>query len=119
MSDEIKLMQYKLKKKSMVLAYIFNVFFSGLGMHRFYMRRYKSAVTMLLINVIGIFLMCGGVLFVFLISNETTGINLLLACESLGSIMVTAVAIWAIVDLFLVHLWVKAFNCSLIEELDL
>ncbi len=118
MSNDVKMIKYKLSKKSMVLAYIFNVFFHGIGLHRFYMRRYKSAVAMLLLNVIGVFIILGVVLLPFLLGNEHISMKLFLIGIILGELMVITVLIWAIVDLFLVHKWVKVFNYNVLEELD-
>jgi len=66
--------------KSMTVAYILLIFLGSLGIHRFYLGRKGSAITQLSLFIVGI----------------------LTSWLLIGFIPLVTVAIWALVDLFLV-----------------
>jgi TM2 domain-containing membrane protein YozV len=100
-SDTRQMMIYDTQKKSVVLAYLFWFFLGALGVHRFYMRRIKSGIAMVVLVLISPLL----VLFLFPFIGG-------------GGFMVWVVlGIWVIVDAFLIPGWVRAHNMGLIENL--
>ncbi|WP_049642807.1 TM2 domain-containing protein [Candidatus Rhodobacter oscarellae] len=66
--------------KSILVAYLLAIFFGGFGIHRFYLGRSGSAAAMLIMFVLG------WVTFAIVV----------------GIILLIAVGIWVIVDLFLI-----------------
>lgn len=87
--------------KSMLVAYLLLIFLGGFGAHRFYLGRTGSAVTMLILFILG-------------------WITIWIL---IGSLMLIAVGIWLIVDLFLIPGMVEADRKStrarISEELNL
>jgi TM2 domain-containing membrane protein YozV len=51
-SDAARLMQYDAAKKSALIAYVLWFFLGGLGVHRFYLGRTGSGITMAIISVL-------------------------------------------------------------------
>jgi TM2 domain-containing membrane protein YozV len=80
------------KKKSVAVAYVLAILLGGLGAHRFYVRKTGTAVTQLVLTLLGYLTM------VILI----------------GFLFVGIVGIWVLVDLFLLHGYVKRLN----EEIE-
>jgi TM2 domain-containing membrane protein YozV len=93
--DAQAMMRYDANKKSLLIAYVLWFFFSGLGAHRFYLRRTRTAVAMLVI---------------FLLSFA-------LAFVAIGYVGFAIVGIWALVDIFLIPGMVRDYNNGLITQL--
>lgn len=117
MTDETKLMQYDANKKSMLVAYLLTWLLGGLGVHRFYLNRKKSGLVMLLITVVSIPIVFTGI-FVPLFSSQGIAVEKLVSLMILGFVLIMFIAVWVIVDLFLVHKWVRTYNNNLIEGLN-
>lgn len=81
-------------KKSTGVAYLLWFFLGSIGIHRFYLNRKGSGITMLILSVVGW-------LTTFLI---------------IGFLFLAVVGIWVLVDLFLVGKMVKEENEKLVEE---
>ena len=79
---------YEASKKSLGLAFLFLIFFGGLGFHRFYVGEKRTATAMLIITLVSIF-------FGFFI-----------------------IGIWCFVDLFLIPGMVKDYNLNLANSLE-
>lgn len=77
-------------RKSLTVAYLLLIFIGGAGAHRFYAAKTPSAVGMLVLMLIGWGL------------NEYT----------IGNILLGALAIWLLVDLFLIPGWIRDENRS-------
>lgn len=89
-------MMYDANRKSVGAAYLLWFFLGSLGGHRFYTGRTGSAIAMLALAVLG-----------FAFSVAGVGFALLLA-----------VAIWAIVDAFLIPGWIRSANMLLAATLS-
>ncbi|MDM7458842.1 MAG: TM2 domain-containing protein [Paracoccus sp. (in: a-proteobacteria)] len=81
--------------KSVVVAYLMLVFLGGFGAHRFYLGRPGTAVTMLVLFVLGWATLAFGI----------------------GLIPLGVVGIWALVDLFLIPGMVRANQQALRQKL--
>lgn len=90
------MMRYDANKKSVGVAYLLWFFFGYFGGHRFYLQRTGSAVVMLLI---------------FLISIPLTFVLI-------GYIGIAIVAIWYVVDAFLIPGITRDYNNRLISTLN-
>lgn len=76
------------EQKSMVLAYVAWFFLGALGVHRFYLGRHGSGLVVLGLSVVGwMFLLAGG---------DGGGIG------AIGLLMLAAVGIWMLADLFMI-----------------
>ena len=96
MSDASRLMEYDANKKSLAAAYILCLWFGWFGAHRFYLGRTGSAVAMLVLTLVSIPL-------VFVV---------------VGVFTLGAVAIWMLVDLFLLPGIAREFNLALASRLN-
>lgn len=81
--------------KSPVIAYLLLVFLGGFGAHRFYLGKTGTAVTMLILWVLG----------------------WVTAVIGVGLILLLAVGIWAFVDLFLIPGMIKTDQQALRQKL--
>lgn len=88
-------MLYDAQKKSLFVAYLFWFFFSSLGAHRFYLKRTRSAVIMLCLTILGVLTSFLGV----------------------GALLLGVVAIWSLVDAFLIPGMARAYNTKLAYDL--
>jgi TM2 domain-containing membrane protein YozV len=95
MSDAAAMMRYDANKKSTLVAYLLWWFLGALGGHRFYLGKTGSAVAMLLITVLSIPLM-----FVFV-----------------GFFTIFIVAVWVLVDAFLIPGMCREHNNRLASSL--
>jgi len=91
MTEAAALMRFEANKKSPVVAYLFWWFTGSFGGHRFYLGRTGSAVAMLTITLLSIPLM-------FLL---------------IGFFTFMVVAVWLIVDAFLIPGMAREFNNQL------
>lgn len=89
-------MLYDANKKSVGVTYLLWFFLGGVGGHRFYAGKIGSAITLLLITLLGILL-------------STVGIGVLFLCIT---------AIWVIVDAFLIPGWIRKKNTLLAASLS-
>ena len=89
-------LRFEANKKSVLVAYLFLVFFGWFGVHRFYAGKTNSAIIMLCI---------------FLFSWP------LLAAGLVGLLGFIALATWCFVDLFLLHGLITKYNNALVVEL--
>ncbi|KAA5602945.1 TM2 domain-containing protein [Blastochloris sulfoviridis] len=95
-SDARAMMMYEANKKSMLISYLLWIFFGGLGGHRFYNGRTGTAVAQLLLSIFGVLLSGAG---------------------GIGLLLLLPVAIWVIVDAFLIPGWVRKQNTLLAAQL--
>ncbi|AQS54604.1 TM2 domain-containing protein [Novibacillus thermophilus] len=77
------------RKKSTVIAYLLWFFLGSLGAHRFYVRKFGTAVTILILDLLG-----WATVWIF----------------GLGLIFLIPVGIWLIIDAFLLHGIVSRLN---------
>lgn len=88
-------MLYDAQKKSVIVAYLFWFFLGGIGAHRFYLKRTRSAIAILLLSVIGAATVIIGV----------------------GSLLLGLVGLWLLVDLVLIPGITRQYNMALANEL--
>lgn len=74
----------------MAIAYVLALFLGGFGAHQFYLRNTGSGVTQLLLTLVGA----------------------LTAWLYVGLLLLFAVFVWVVVDLFLIPGWVRRVNWS-------
>lgn len=98
-SRELLLLESEVKNKgkNMVIAYLLWWFVGIFGGHRFYLGKTGSAIAQLIISIF----------------------SFLTMIIIIGFITIIGVAIWVIVDAFLVHQWVKEHNIELEENIAL
>ncbi len=94
-NDAQALMVFQSNKKSMGLAYLLWFFVGMFGAHRFYLGRTGSGVAQLILCILG---------WATLVAY-------------VGAFMLGGVAIWVIVDAFLIPGWVKLHNMRLMTRL--
>jgi TM2 domain-containing membrane protein YozV len=93
--DARAMMMFGANKKSLAVSYALWFLLGMLGGHRFYNRRIGSAVVQLLMTIVG----------------------LLFSIAIVGWLLLIPVAIWVIVDAFLMPGWVRRHNSSLALQL--
>lgn len=91
------MMRYDANKKLVTVAYVLWFFFGAIGGHRFYLRRTGTAVTMLII---------------FLVSAVVSFLGF-------GAFGFAIVAVWALVDAFLIPGMTRDYNNRLISSLNM
>ncbi len=96
MSNSIASIRYDANKKSVLIAYLLWWFLGGVGGHRFYLGRTKSAITMLVITLVSIPLM-----FVII-----------------GLFTIFISIIWALIDAFLIPGMCREHNNRLVDALE-
>lgn len=74
----------------MAIAYVLALFLGGFGAHQFYLRNTGSGVTQLLLTLVGA----------------------VTAWLYVGLLLLFAVFVWVVVDLFLIPGWVRRVNGS-------
>lgn len=94
--DTTAMLAYQARKKDALIAYLLWFFLPLLGAHRFYCNRVGSGVAMLVITLVSIPL-C----FILI-----------------GFVTYFAVAVWWIVDAFLIPGWTQRHNELLIGQID-
>jgi len=95
-SDTKAVLAFEAARKSTGLAYVLWFFFGTLGGHRFYLGRTGSGIAMLVI---------------FLIS-------LILTVVYIGFLGLAVLAIWAIVDAFLIPGMARRYNEALVRRIE-
>lgn len=95
-SDARVLMEYDIRRKSMVLAYLLWWFLGTLGAHRFYLGRTGSAVAMLIITLI----------------------SFPLALLLIGYVGFALIGVWWLVDAFLIPGMVRSHNVRVMQVLS-
>lgn len=88
-------MLYDANKKSVGVTYLLWFFLGGLGGHRFYAGKTGSAILLLAITLIGVFLSAVGI----------------------GLFFLAITAIWVIIDAFLIPGWIRNKNTLLAASL--
>lgn len=96
-TDTQALMAFEANKKSAGISYLLWFFTGAFGGHRFYLGRSGSAISMLLLNV-------GG--------------WLLILAAGFGLLLLAALSIWLIADLFLIPGMVAGHNGALMARLN-
>ena len=96
---------------TIAIAYILLIFLGTLGVHRFYLGRTKSALSMIGLLVGGLILMCTGWISSInsLNSFSTSGIWGGGALSSIGIALIFAEGLWCFVDLFLIPRMARTF----------
>jgi TM2 domain-containing membrane protein YozV len=94
-SDARAMMMFEANKKSIVVAYLLWFFLGWLGGHRFYCGKIGTAVAQLLLMLLGLFL----------------------TLIVIGWLIVLPVAIWVLVDAFLIPGWIRNHNTLLAMQL--
>ena len=111
--DVARMMRYDASKKSTLMAYVIWLFFAGLAGHRFYLRRYGSAVLMSLFSVVVIVLIIGAVV------SSTMALDEMAEAMFVSAVIVAIVPIiWIFVDLFLIPGIARRYNNDLIDRLQ-
>jgi TM2 domain-containing membrane protein YozV len=113
LSEAERMMRYDASKKSTLLAYVIWFFFAAFAGHRFYLRRYQSAVIMLLLWVAGVFLITVALVMGASESGESAGTLMIIAV-----IVFMVPVIWIFVDLFLIPGIVRRYNNDIIDRLQ-
>lgn len=101
-------LEYAAHKKSLVFAYLAWLFFGVFGAHRFYLGRRKSAFVMLALSV-------GPVVLGFLMGLFSFG-----SADiefGLSRVTWTILAVWMLVDIFLIPGMVEGKNAELVKGL--
>ena len=93
--DARAMMMFEANRKSLAVSYALWFLLGLFGGHRFYNGRIGSAVAQLLLTIVG----------------------LVLTVVYLGYLFLIGVAIWALVDAFLIPGWVRKHNSLLAEQL--
>jgi TM2 domain-containing membrane protein YozV len=93
--DTATAMRYDVNKKSAGIAYVLWFFVGWLGGHRFYAGRIGSAIAILLLSIFSV----------------------LLSVVGIGLLGIVVVAVWCLVDAFLIPGMVKSHNNKLIDGL--
>ena len=93
MADSTDYMLYDANKKSAAAAYLLLIFFGGLGIHRFYLRRPLTGFLQLIL--------------------WTFGLAILFVEAQMGIIALSIVGLWLFVDLFLTAHMVRRWNNEL------
>jgi TM2 domain-containing membrane protein YozV len=96
-NDTLALMRFETNRKSVGVSYLLWFLLGLFGGHRFYNRRFGSAIAQLLLSIVGLILSFAGV----------------------GFIVLGIVWIWIIIDLFLIPGMVKRHNSELVEAIGL
>lgn len=96
-TDTQALMAFEANKKSAGISYVLWFFTGAFGGHRFYLGRSGSAISMLLLNVFG---------------------WLLILAAGAGLILLAALGVWLLVDLFLIPGMVAGHNGELMARLN-
>ena len=121
---------YEARRRSTAVAYLLWFFLGLLGVHRFYAGETRSAVVMLLMQLVGGLAMIAGILrsgtimtidgpdfgSVYATMSPDGETDLLFG---LGSLLMGLVWLWWIVDLFLVPIMVRRYNLHLVSKLDM
>jgi TM2 domain-containing membrane protein YozV len=94
-ADAHAMMMFDSRKKSVLVAYVFWLFFAGVGAHRFYAGKTFSGLAMLSLFV------CAWLLVLVFV----------------GIYGLAALGIWIIVDAFLIPGWIRDYNSRLATEL--
>jgi TM2 domain-containing membrane protein YozV len=95
LNDASAMMRYDANKKSAGIAYLLWFFLGGLGVHRFYLGRTGSGAAMLALWVV----------------------SLLLTVVAVGVLGFLVIAVWWVVDAFLVPGIVRDYNNRLIATM--
>jgi TM2 domain-containing membrane protein YozV len=95
-ADTQALMAFESSKKSVGVAYLLWFFTGGLGGHRFYLGRTGSAVTQLILSVLGWILIFAG---------------------GLGLLLLAPLGLWLLIDLFLIPGIASERNGTLMNRL--
>ena len=90
------MMMFEANKRSMGISYLLWFFLGGFGGHRFYNGKTGSAIAQLVLTSIGI----------------------VLSLIAVGVLILLPVAIWVLVDAFLIPGWVRDHNNHLIAQLS-
>ena len=96
-ADTQALMAFESSKKSTGVAYLLWFFTGAFGGHRFYIGRTGSAVTQLILNVLG---------------------WLLLLAAGIGALFFVALGVWLLIDLFTIPSMVAGHNSALMSRLN-
>ena len=114
LSDAERMMRYDANKKSALLAYVIWFFLAGLAGHRFYLRRYRSAVIMLLLWLAGVLL----IVFSLVAARTSEAGDAVRSLAVFAPVVLAIPAIWVVVDLFLIPGMVRKFNHGIIDRLQ-
>ncbi|MFQ3622296.1 MAG: NINE protein [Acetobacteraceae bacterium] len=98
-ADALAMMQFQSRKKSAGVAYLLWLFLGGLGLHRFYLRRYASGSALILILLLSLLL-----LFIPILN--------LIAAVGFFVLLV-----WWVIDAALIPGMVRTHNMGLIGQL--
>jgi TM2 domain-containing membrane protein YozV len=90
------MMMFEANKRSMGISYLLWFFLGGFGGHRFYNGKTGSAIAQLVLTLIGI----------------------VLSLIAIGVLILLPVAIWVLVDAFLIPGWVRDYNNRLIARIS-
>jgi TM2 domain-containing membrane protein YozV len=96
-ADAKSIMLFEANKKSVGVAYALWFFFGLLGGHRFYSSKIMTAVMQLLLTIVGLFFT--------------------LVAAPLGWLILFSVAVWVIIDAFLIPRWIRKHNNLLARQL--
>jgi TM2 domain-containing membrane protein YozV len=88
-------MRYDANKKSIGVAYALWLFLGGFGAHRFYLKKKKTAIILLIATIVGALTSLLGV----------------------GVFILAAVGVWVLVDAFLIPSWNRDYNNQVIDQL--
>lgn len=95
MSDTAKMMVYDAKKKSKGVAYVLWLLLGGIGAHRFYTGHTGTGIIYLVMQILGWLTVAAGI----------------------GAFLFFAIAIWWLIDAFLIPGMIRQNNLMLAAEL--
>ena len=95
-NDARRLMEYDARKKGNGVSYLLWFFLGAFGAHRFYLERTSTATAMLIITILSFVTLPVGI----------------------GALGLIAIAIWAIVDAFMIPSMVRAYNMRVMHSIQ-
>lgn len=115
-NEMLQIERLRQQQKSMGVAYLLWIFLGSTGAHRYYCRRILSAVCMsclFFMTIVGYF---GFIVSVFDSSATQYQVNFYCDMWVFCGIILT---IWAIVDAFLVHNYIKKHNADMLNKFEI
>jgi hypothetical protein len=113
--DELLLLQSELRNSQKNLAIAYLMLLGGhLGLHRFYVKRYKTGTVQLLLFLVAL---TGYVLFGVMSAFEVNGVLLASTFILIFALPALALFIWVIVDLFLMNRMIQDWNLKTEQQI--
>ena len=109
--DARAMMMFQANQKSVLISYLLWFFFGSIGGHRFYNGKAGAAVAQIALLIVGIGMMTGS-LASLVFHGDWTGLL------PVGGSLLIGLALWVLIDAFLIPGWVRAHNNFLATRLS-